>query len=319
MTNVKDQVREQFSGNSREFEAAWSYLSDTDCADISSPTAVEDLAYDAERWLKAVREAAPGEHGEPLRREDRTVESEVRVDIGDYVRERAETFTEVAAALAESLPDVQRFRSEVLENKLLTNEEAERFYFGAGTGDRRLQQDQLNKLARWLAKDYHWREGDAAWFVLTGYAALIQPLQVKVTTTEGINEPYTARITLVADPSVDAKVVESAYRAVQRQVLGGDNRKLAKDTLEMARFVARRIRSHGYESLEERRKRWNEGHPNRSLKSRSTLLQAFQKLAYPKYKGARFAPYEHTPYQEAGANNRRKLLEGFRRSRPGNR
>jgi hypothetical protein len=76
------------------------------------------------------------------------------------------------------------------------------------------------------------------WFALTGDAPYVQPLRVHYDSIE--DEPHypnMGQLTLIVEPWVDATEVERVYRSVQRQVLGGDNRKKDKHTLEAARFV----------------------------------------------------------------------------------
>jgi len=111
--------------------------------------------------------------------------------------------------------------------------------------------DMLHSLARQLAKHYHWRDYEAAWFVLTGDAPRVQVLTATLFQAFGRDHyPNTARITLTADPCVDARMIEKLYRSAQRQVLEGDNRKLAQRTLEAARFAAQQIKERGTESWE---------------------------------------------------------------------
>ena len=73
---------------------------------------------------------------------------------------------------------------------------------------------------------------------------------------------------MTADPCVDAKTIEKLYRNAQRQLLGGDNRKLARRTLEAARFAAQRIREDSAESWQRRTDRWNRLFPHWPYKSR---------------------------------------------------
>jgi len=72
---------------------------------------------------------------------------------------------------------------------------------------------------------------------------------------------------MTAEAWVDAKDVERVHRDGQRQVLGGDNRKKAKRTLEAVLFVARQIREHGAEARSKRVERWNGAHLGRRYKS----------------------------------------------------
>ena len=85
-------------------------------------------------------------------------------------------FTEVAAEMAATHPEVRRFRSGELGGRLLTREEAGEALFGKGDLRNELGEDPLPSLAKQLAKHYHWRDYDAAWFVLTGDAPPVRLL-----------------------------------------------------------------------------------------------------------------------------------------------
>ena len=196
----------------------------------------------------------------PPNREERGAPQEIEVELSEYSRKRAQAFSEVAAALAENHPKVKWFRRRYLRGRLLTNNEAAAFIENQGglygTG-RSLK--KLRKLADKLARTYHWREGDAMWFVLSGHAPPVRPVKARVAVSESINDyhPNTAEIWLTADAWVDAKEVEQAFRKAQRSILGGDARPLPDRTLEAVKFVARRMREHGKETWRERWKAWN--------------------------------------------------------------
>ena len=313
MDDIRNQVWQQFPGTRREFDAIWDELGHQDRLDTTSPTAAEDIRYDAISALKVQRVLAPGDHPEPLKREERAFQEEIAVELDDYTRERQEVFTEVAAEMAATHPEVRRFRSGELGGRLLTREEAGEALFGKGDLRNELGEDPLPSLAKQLAKHYHWRDYDAAWFVLTGDAPPVRLLSGTISNTFGGNDHYpnTARITLTADPCVDAKTIEKLYRNAQRQLLGGDNRKLARRTLEAARFAAQRIREDSAESWQRRTDRWNRLFPHWPYKSRGGLRQAFEKFWHPGYVLARWKPYDPTPAQLSRKEHLQRKLEAM--------
>ena len=112
----------------------------------------------------------------------------------EHVTKRAEVLAEVAATLCTNHPEVRRFRRKYLGGRLLTNEEARAFLDERGgpygtnraarkntkAGKRLLEgtegpfrtpgeMKELLRLAEKLSTYYPWEEGDALWFVLTGY------------------------------------------------------------------------------------------------------------------------------------------------------
>jgi hypothetical protein len=100
--------------------------------------------------------------------------------------------------------------------------------------------DELRELGAWLAAYYDWQEAQAVWFVLTNAVPLVSPLRQEVRLAfRGWGT--SARITLSIAPWVPAKTVLKAYRAVQRQMLGGDNRPLSQRNLAIFRFVTDRM------------------------------------------------------------------------------
>ena len=192
---------------------------------------------------------------------------------------RAGVLAEVAAIMYDNHPEVQRFRRKYLPSRLLTDEEAGAFLNarggpqGTGKADRRTASNpkwSLHPQAKWyptpldmrevlgladkLSKAYGWREGDALWFVLTGYILPIRPLEVEMyiptfTGTSRYYDPIMARITVTAHVWVQAGEVGDAFR---------DAPPPAKErTLEVVKFVARRMRERKGETWEDRWKAWN--------------------------------------------------------------
>ncbi len=252
----------------------------------------------------------------------------VVVEPSENSSKRAEAFSELAVALAENHPDIKQFRRKHLGDRLLTDDEArtllDRQGGPYGTG---WILKELRKLAEKLVLTYRWREGDAIWFVLTGYKPPVTPLDVSVSINQTSRfpgwpkrripgssppryiaavprpadyHPSTARITVIADAWVDAREVERVFRETQRQILGGDAKPVKERTLEVVEFVAQRMREHPQESWEECNRAWNHAHPEWRYDSYRGLRQAFKRFANRLHR-----PYdlpnvplpEPTPYQ----------------------
>lgn len=302
-----------FSGTAREFGTIVEHLKSTERVD--GATLADDLLRDAEAALELLRAGQELPGGEPLRRQQRSPEVEIGIELDDYTREYGEVFGEVAAAMAATHPGVVCFR-EALPNKtgLLSREEAEDVLLRTNAVGVDLK--KLRGLARSLAKYYRWREEDAAWFVLTGDEPPVFLISATIHKTDRVDEyyPQTARITITADPSVDARVLGKVYSAAQRQLNGGDNRELSRKTLDVARFVARQIKEGNRESWQKLTDRWNRENrehpdPKRRYGSRGGLRSVFEKFWHPKYLDPRWKPYEPTPYQTARDNLNRELFQ----------
>jgi hypothetical protein len=273
-----------------------------------------DLPFDAIRegyagrgWDELVREAKDyliNEHERagfvlPPKRADRKPPREVSVDLDDYSQRRAETASEVAALFADGHPEVKGFREAYLggESVRLSEEQARGFLEG-DQPEHIL--DEMLSIARRLGWGYRWTYHDTWWFLLTGQAPYIQPLRVHHEyVRDEEHYPNMVQLTLVVEPWVDAKDLERVYRDVQRQVLGGDNRKKPTRTLDAVRFVARRMREHGRESWSKLQTEWNRSqtHPEGRYKSHGALELAFKRFARavyhePTYERAKPEPWE---------------------------
>ncbi len=262
--------------------------------------AAQDIREDHER-IASVTDGIAAQLSPPGR-EGREVREEVSVQLDDYSHKRAQVFSQLAATLADTHPGVREFRGRFLgaENVRLTQERASQFLYEEDVSERqKIALDELSRLARRLSGAYRWREDAAKWFVLTGDAPYVQPLSVTVSEHVSIEDyyPNTARISLTAEAWVDAKDVERVYRDVQRQVLGGDNRKKANRTLEAVLFVAQQIKEHGAEAWSKRVERWNEAHPGRRYKSFRELRQVYERFLHPTYKAPKYEPYKREPWQ----------------------
>lgn len=247
---------------------------------------------------------------------------------------RAEAFAEVAATMAAKHPDVRRFRRSYLRGKTLTEDEARVFFERQGGPlSKKPLLKKLFKLAEKLSRIYCWREGDAAWFVLTGHVPPVRPLEVRVYVNpapKGSGKPRTrirgsyparyvaevpepaeyhpdtARISVTAHAWVGSGEVERAFRDAQRQVLGEKDAagRMPERSMEVIRFVSNWIREHGEkfsENWPERSEAWNErrrewaygGH--RTL--RKNFMRFFKEHVHRTYEVPKYKLREKTPYE----------------------
>jgi hypothetical protein len=206
------------------------------------------------------------------------------VEPSENVMKWAEALAEVLATMGDNHPGVLRFRQKHLHGRLLADEEARSFLDerggpqGTGKAVRKtapnpkwslhphaqrystpIEMRELLGLADKLSKTYGWREGDALWFVLTGYVPPVRPLEVEmfVHTSTGPYRSYNpimARITVTVPAWVNPEDVEGAFGDAQRQMLSGDPPPPTRGegTLEVVKFVARRMRERGAETWEDR-------------------------------------------------------------------
>jgi hypothetical protein len=216
-------------------------------------------------------------------KELREVPQEIEVELDEYTQRRGELLAE----LAELRPDVRHFRESYLRGSLLTAEEAEAFLAGRQTGrgtlDRRIAaRGRLRRLAGRLAGSYGWRERAAERFVLTGRPPELLSVAVGFGESTRDYVPNTASIVVMADVRVSVDEVAEAFRAAQRQLLGGDNRK-KEEALKVVRFVVGQIREHGSRPpWRELLKTWNHTH-KKSYKSHNALVNAFEQFVHPEY------------------------------------
>jgi hypothetical protein len=141
--------------------------------------------------------------------------------------------------------------------------------------------DDLFELSVELADAFDWpssamdefgrpRNEAAAWFVLTGEAPEVWPLDARWSTKGGseyLNPQW--RIQLTIPPWLPEKEVSRAYRLMQQQILTGRNRLPDPKTLEVARFVWEQWRRNGYQRPPWTKlfKRWRKQHPWPPFKS----------------------------------------------------
>ena len=235
-----------------------------------------------ERWSEKPRNLfnvyyeAPGSSRPPGRGEDRGTPDQVAVSPSEGVTKRAEALAEVFATMAENHPEVKRFRRTYLPGWPLTDEQTREFLNQRGGPEgtdkavRRsapnpkwalhpaakrftppTEMRELLGLADKLSGAYCWTKGDALWFVLTGHTPPLRPLEVDmfVHMSTGPSRDYdtiTARITVTAQAWVHADEVAGAFRDAQGQLLRSDASPTPRNvrTLEVVKFVARRMRNH---------------------------------------------------------------------------
>lgn len=317
----------------------------------------EELVSEARQYKKHSATGAPVAWNLPEERR-KSPPNEVSVELDEDSERRALVFSAVAAMLAGRRASVREFRAKHLggEDTRLTEEQAAKLLYELepqfvrvnGTIERRAEfvlteqirgnliqlRADLDRTARRLSKDYRWRYDAAQWFVLTGNAPYVRPLTVKVDLTQATtddasfrNREYqlhpafkseTAEITLVAEPWVDAELVAQAYRSVQRQILGGDNRKKDRRTLDAVLFAARQIRERGSFSWSELVRAWNDTQrdPGRRYKDRRGLHQAFARFLRPRYNEPRFRRYQPEPWQRHRDAQRDKAHAEMERMSP---
>jgi hypothetical protein len=291
------------------------------------------LVGEAKTYMKKSREQMEAYIRPPGRSEERGAPDEVVVKPSENAAKRAEALAEVAATVCNNHPEVQRFRRNYLPGRLLTDEEARAFLdarggpLGTGKAVRRTTPNpkwalhpgakryrtpsdmrELLGIADKLSKAYGWREGDALWFVLTGYDAPIRPLEVEMfinTSTWPTRDynPFIPRINVTAHAWVNVEEVERAFREAQRQLLGGDANPPAKErTLEVVKFVAGRMSERKGETWTDRWKAWNRTCRDDWRYStyngfRQTYERFVERYMYRKYNHPNYKKRERTPYE----------------------
>jgi len=297
--------------------------------------AVVREGYDGPEWLELVeaareyirekREEALNTNLPPESRDRKPGEiAGVRLD--RYTRLRAETFSEVAGALANRRTEVRTFRDLYLggTEARLTDDAAGAWIYGREAPTNALE--DMREVSRRLSQAFRWRADDAHWFLLTGYVPFVRPISVRTRQNSFLDVPNylnrdyqfegpnfmvdTAEIVITAEPWVDAEIVSRVFREVQKQVRGGDNRKVTLKVLDAVRFVARRLGT-GKVEWPVLRSAWNtaQDDPTRRYRSRDGLYKAVRRFLQPRYNNPTYPEYEPTPWQVA-----RQAAEGRRTS-----
>jgi len=91
---------------------------------------------------------------------------------------------------------------------------------------------------------YPWREGDAAWFVLTGQTPIVMVVGHKLDWQIG-SLGNRAVIKLEIEPWISVERVAYLYSVLQRRVLGGHNRPMSERRITLFRFITERTSDDG--------------------------------------------------------------------------
>ena len=275
----------------------------------------DELVGAAREFTKEKREEALGTNLPPDRR-DRRPRDIAGVRLDGYTRLRAETFSEVAGALANRRTEVRTYRVLYLggTESWLTDDEAGAWIYGREAPTNALE--DMWEVSRRLSRAFRWRTDDAHWFLLTGYVPFVQPISVRTRHHSILDVPNylkrdyhvegpnlsvdTAEIVITAEPWVDAEIVFRVFREVQKQVRGGDNRKVTVKVLDAVRFVARRLGT-GKVEWPVLSSAWNtaQDDPTRRYRSRDGLYKAVRRFLQPRYNKPTYPEFEPAPWQVA--------------------
>jgi hypothetical protein len=107
--------------------------------------------------------------------------------------------------------------------------------------------DNLYDIAEELMEALDWPDRDAAaWFMLTGKAPEVRPIEARWETKQGTYSSPQWRVRLTIPPWLPEKEVLRAYRLLRRQIPGGKKLPKTPTTLEVFRFVSEQERLNGY-------------------------------------------------------------------------
>jgi hypothetical protein len=105
---------------------------------------------------------------------------------------------------------------------------------------------ELRELCKELTKVHPWDIDQATWFLLTGETPFVRPIrarkQEEMWLTDG--RAYTT-ISLTVQPWVPPEQVETVYRQLQEQVIGGAHGRVSDKNLNLLRFVIERADGSG--------------------------------------------------------------------------
>jgi hypothetical protein len=104
---------------------------------------------------------------------------------------------------------------------------------------------ELRKLCKELTKAHPWDIDQATWFVLTGETPFVHPIRAKKQETWRIDGRAYTTISLTVQPWVSPEHVETVYRQLQRQVIGGAHGRVSDKNLNLLRFVTERADGSG--------------------------------------------------------------------------
>jgi hypothetical protein len=274
-----------------------------------------ELVDAAREFTREKREESLGTNLPPESR-DRKPGDVAGVRLDGHTRLRAETFSEVAGALANRRAEVRKFRALYLggTESRLTDDVAGAWIYGREAPPNALE--DMREVSHRLSRAFRWRTDDAYWFLLTGYVPFVRPISVRTRQNSFLDVPNylnrdyhlegpnfmvdTAEIVITAEPWVDAEIVSRVFREVQKQVRGGDNRKVTVKVLDAVRFVARRLGT-GKVQWPVLHSAWNaaQNDPTRRYGSRDGLYKAVRRFLQPRYNKPTYPEYEPAPWQVA--------------------
>jgi hypothetical protein len=164
--------------------------------------------------------------------------------------------------------------------------------------------DEIAQAARALESALPWTQVQAVGFLLCGMVPSIQPLRVSYRHTIGPIEHAT--VTIRVEPWVSAQTVEAAYRRVQKELLGRENRPLVGRGLDVLSFCL----SRPDRSWEQLKVEWNSTNPDRQYPDRQNFWRDFERtknhLGRPGYRTKRqrrrIAADSQTDSQPGGCN-----------------
>jgi hypothetical protein len=220
------------------------------------------------------------------------IEPNFRTELPERERLRADVLLKIGMRRAAERPDVKRFREERLGGQRVLYDEAVAFI--SPTWPEEIRDWELADLARWLERDYGWRQDDAAWFVLNGAAPRLLPLNtdvsmLRVSGHEPAHSPSYCEISLQVAPWIPSEVVEKAFVQARDWVRGGSGPgTVSIRKLEVLRFVEDERAEDGrrptFETLLEK---WNQEYPSWIYANYRALSkayrEAYQEVFYPRY------------------------------------
>jgi hypothetical protein len=104
---------------------------------------------------------------------------------------------------------------------------------------------ELRGLCKGLTKVHPWDIDQATWFVLTGETPFVRPIRAKKQETWQTDGRAYTTISLTVQPWVPPEDVETVYRQLQKQVIGGAHGRVSDKNLNLLRFVIERADGSG--------------------------------------------------------------------------
>jgi hypothetical protein len=104
---------------------------------------------------------------------------------------------------------------------------------------------ELRELCKELTKVHPWDIYQATWFMLTGETQFVHPIRAKKQETWLIDGRAYTTISLAVQPWVPPEHVETVYRQLQKQIIGGAHGRVSDKNLNLLRFVTERADGSG--------------------------------------------------------------------------